>query len=121
MPRIRPVALPLAILSILVLATFSSAAAPDRISGSINAGQSVRLTGGVPLQARPEFDQGPVDSSMRMTRITLLTKPSPAQQKALTQLLANQQNPRSASYHKWLTPEQYADRFGLSLNDTKKI
>ena len=32
----------------------------------------------------------------------------------MTSSLADQQNPRSASYHKWLTPEQYASRFGLS-------
>ena len=121
MPRIRAIALPLAILSVLALSTFSLAASPDRISGSINAGQTVRLASGIPLQARPEFDQGPVDPSTKMTRITLLTQPSPAQQKALTKLLADQQNPRSASYHKFLTPEQYADRFGLSQNDANKI
>jgi len=51
----------------------------------------------------------------------LLTVPSAAQHKALTKLLADQQNPASASYHKWLTPEQYADRFGLSLNDIQNL
>src|SRR6202521_1725572 len=53
--------------------------------------------------------------------VTLLTVPSASQQQALTKLLADQQNPGSASYHKWLTPEQYADRFGLSLSDVAKL
>ena len=48
-------------------------------------------------------------------------KPSAAQQSALDQTLANQQNPASPNYHKWLTPEQYADQFGVSQSDINKI
>ncbi|MGA9355965.1 MAG: protease pro-enzyme activation domain-containing protein, partial [Terriglobales bacterium] len=121
MARTRAVAMSLAILSILALSTLSFAAAPDRITGAVSAGQTVRLTTGVPLRAKPQFDQGRVDPSLKMTYLTLLTKPTAAQQQAINKLLADQQNPRSASYHKWLTPEQYASRFGLSQNDVKKI
>jgi subtilase family serine protease len=53
--------------------------------------------------------------------MTLLTVPTAAQQKALTQLLAEQQDRNSPNYHKWLTPEQWADRFGLSRNDIRQI
>ena len=35
-------------------------------------------------------------------------------QAALTQLLADQQNPSSPHYHKWLTPKEFARRFGPS-------
>jgi uncharacterized protein (TIGR03437 family) len=56
-----------------------------------------------------------------MQAVRLYFKPSASQQTALRQLLANQQNPASADFHKWLTPEQYADRFGLSQNDVSKI
>jgi hypothetical protein len=121
MPRIRPAALSLTILSILILSTISVAAAPDRITGPITSGQTARLRAGIPLQARHGSDEGEVDPSQKMNYITLLTSPTAAQQRALTKLLADQQTPHSASYHKWLTPEQYADRFGLSPNDVKKI
>jgi subtilase family serine protease len=117
----RAVSLLLSILSILFLATSSFAAAPDRITGPIVSGQTIRLALGVPAQTRLASDQGPVESSMNMNSLTLLTVPSPAQKRALTKLLADQQNPHSASYHKWLTPIQYADRFGLSPNDIKKM
>jgi Pro-kumamolisin, activation domain/Bacterial Ig-like domain (group 3) len=109
------------ILCILILSSLSFAAAPDRITAPIAAAQSVRLAAGVPLQARPEFDQGAVDPSLQLSYITLLTVPSASQKRAVNKLLADQQNPRSASYHKWLTPEQYADRFGLSPNDIQKL
>src|ERR1035437_2946144 len=109
------------ILCILILSTLSFAAAPDRIAAPIAAAQSVRLAAGVPLQVRPELDQGAVDPSLKLSYITLLTVPSASQKRALNNLLADQQNPRSASYHKWLTPEQYADRFGLSPNFIKEL
>ena len=53
--------------------------------------------------------------------ITLVLRPSAAQQSALEQLLHDQQDPASASYHKWLTPETYADRFGVSPADMAKL
>ncbi|HWZ84036.1 MAG TPA: protease pro-enzyme activation domain-containing protein [Terriglobales bacterium] len=109
------------VLSILILSTLSFAAAPDRITSPILAGQMVRLAAGAPMQARSEFDQGAVDLSFKMSYMTLLTAPSARQKQAIDKLLADQQNPRSASYHKWLTPEQYADRFGLSRNDIKNL
>ena len=121
MPRIRAVAVPLAILSILILSTFSFAAAPDRISGPIASGQTVKLGGGVTLAARRGIDHGSVDPSLKMPYITMVTVPSAAQKKAATQLFIDQQNPHSAHYHKWLTPEQYANRFGLSPSDIGKI
>jgi trimeric autotransporter adhesin len=68
-------------------------------------------------QALPQYDQGPVDPAMKLGTMTLLTVPTAAQQKAITQLLAQQQDRKSPNYHKWITAEQYADRFGLSQND----
>ncbi len=109
------------ILVTLILSTLCFAAAPDRIASPFLAGQTVRLASGVPMQARPEYDQGSVDLSFKMSYMTLLTVPSAGQKRAMNKLLADQQNPRSASFHKWLTPEQYAERFGLSSNDMKVL
>jgi subtilase family serine protease len=36
-------------------------------------------------------------------------------------LLAAQQNPTSTSFHQWLTPEQYGDRFGVAQSDVDKV
>ena len=121
MPRLRPATVSYAVLSALILSTVCFAAAPDRITGPIVAAQRIKLAGGVSLKARPEFDQGAVDPSFNLSYITLLTAPSAAQQRALDKLFNDQQDPRSPSYHKWLTPEQYGSRFGLSQNDLNKI
>ena len=109
------------LLTTVVLSSLSYAAQPDRIRGTLFGGRNVPLTGHVHHRALPQFDQGPVDPAMQMGTMTLLTVPTAAQQKALTQLLAEQQDRKSPNYHKWLTPEQWADRFGLTRNDIRQI
>jgi subtilase family serine protease len=97
------------------------AAQPDRIVAPIDNSQTVVLKGSVHPKAQPQFDQGPVDPSMKLPFVTLLIQPSADQQAALKQLLAEQQDPSSPNYHKWLTPEQFGQRFGLSSADIAKI
>ena len=111
----------LLLLSTIVFSSLSYAAQADRIKGSVFGGRRVALAGNVHRLAIPQFDQGAVDPRMPMGTILLQTVPTTAQQKALTQLLAEQQDRSSPNYHKWLTPEQWADRFGLSTNDVVQI
>ena len=49
--------------------------------------------------------------------MTMHFKLTESQQDALNTLMLQQQNPASANYHQWLTPEQYAGSFGLSQSD----
>jgi hypothetical protein len=109
------------VISALLFATVCFAAQPDRITGTIDSSRSVVLTGSVHAKAQPQFDQGPVDPAMTLAYVTIMTQPSAKQQAALQQLLKQQQDPASANYRKWLTPEQYANRFGLSQNDIDKL
>jgi len=51
----------------------------------------------------------------------MMFKRSPEQQRALEKLLAEQQDPASPNYHRWLTPEQYGERFGMSEDDLAKV
>ena len=47
--------------------------------------------------------------------------PTASQQADLEKLLREQLDPKSPNYHRWLTPEQYADRFGLSAADVNRV
>ena len=76
--------------------------------------QSVVLSGRVHPAARPSNDQGAIDPSFPLRGVTILLKRSAAQQTDLQQLLAQQRDPASASYRRWLTPEQYGSRFGAT-------
>ncbi len=79
------------------------------------------LTGHIHPQATAANDQGRVAASLQLSYVTLTFTRSPSQDADLQKLLAEQQNPQSASYHRWLTPEEYADRFGVSASDLDKI
>jgi subtilase family serine protease len=46
---------------------------------------------------------------------------SETQQAALTKLLADQHNPASPLYHKWLTPSEFGAQFGLSSSDLDRV
>ncbi len=110
-----------ALLIALAVSIPSFSATPDRITGALNSGQSATLQGYVPRKALPKYDVGPADPALRFVSVMLLTSPTNAQQQALAQLVAEQQDHESPKYHKWLTPEQWANQFGLSPNDVQKI
>ncbi|HSS97281.1 MAG TPA: S53 family peptidase, partial [Terriglobales bacterium] len=74
-----------------------------------------------PGLARREFDQGAAPADLPMERMLLVLKRSPEQQTSLSKLLDDQQDPSSASYHKWLTPEQFGQQFGASNQDIQSI
>ncbi len=56
-----------------------------------------------------------------MPRMSLHFSMTEAQQADLDQLLKDLQNRRSPQYRKFLTPEQFADRFGLNSDDVAKV
>ena len=96
-------------------------AQPDRITARIDNSRSVVFSGRVHRLATAQYDAGPVEPGFVLPGITLTLKPSAAQQADLNQLLMAQQDPASANFRQWLTPEQYADRFGASAGDLAKI
>jgi hypothetical protein len=71
--------------------------------------------------ARAEFDAGPASPDTPMERMVLVLSPDPDQQIALDELLDAQQNPESPDYHRWLTPEEFGNQFGVSDNDISQI
>src|SRR5580700_8570202 len=97
------------------------AASPDRITGHIDSSRVKAVAGSLHRLAQAQYDQGPVDPTMRMEYMQMLFQPSAAQQADLDKLLIDQQNPSSASYRKFLTPEQFGERFGLSFSDQSKV
>jgi uncharacterized protein (TIGR03437 family) len=91
--------------------------AQDRIVSPVDPGRMSAIKGHMRPQITAASDRGPVDRSMELSYVTVLLKPAPG----LDEFLANQQNPSAPEYHKWLTPEQFAARFGLTDNDVARI
>ena len=96
-------------------------ASPDRLTAEIDSNSKVVLAGSVNPNALRQNDVGRIASSTRVGGITIYFRPSTEQQAELDALVKAQQTPGSAYYHKWLTPAEYASRFGPSDNDLEKI
>jgi subtilase family serine protease len=71
--------------------------------------------------AQSRFDQGRLSPVQQLSGVTLTFRLSAAQQADMDRLLREQQDRSSPSYHKWLTPDQYASRFGMTQNDLAKV
>ena len=109
-------------LLIVCCVAFSTLSAQPRlIKGPIQDAHRAGLTGHVHPMAKAENDLGPLDASTTLPSLSLLLAQTPQQQADLDRLLAAQQDPSSADYHRWLTPEQFADRFGASSEDVDAI
>ena len=93
----------------------------NRVTQAVNMNQMVTLRGNVNPLARAAYDQGAVVESEPMNRMLLLLQRSANQEASLRQLLDQQQDKSSANYHKWLTPEDFGQRFGPSDADVQAV
>jgi subtilase family serine protease len=105
----------------VALSAFSQNKAANRITQAIDDRETTQLRGNVHGFLQRATDQGRTDGGIKLEGVSLIFKRTAAQDAAVEKLLAEQQNPSSPNYHKWLTPERYADRFGLSADDMNKV
>jgi subtilase family serine protease len=91
------------------------------ITQAVNEAQLSVLPGNTHPLAKPQFDLGTAPAALPMERMLLVLKRSPEQELALRQLLDNQQDKSSPSYHKWLTPDDFGKQFGPTDTDLQTI
>ena len=104
-----------------LLLSIQALAQPNRITKTVDDAQRVRVMGSLDPRALSQNDLGRADPSSALGYITLALKPTAAQQSALEGLIKGQQDRSSPSFHRWLTPEQFGDRFGVSASDLAKV
>jgi len=63
----------------------------------------------------------PLAGTFAMNHMQLVLKPSVERQAAMEQLIANQHNPKSPQFQKWLTPEQFGEQFGVLDSDIAAV
>lgn len=98
-----------------------SSAPAARIPGGIGGGGTYTLADNVHPMVAVSSDQGEASGSTVLPRIVMHLSMTDAQLASLKQLVAAQQDQSSPLYHKWLTPEDVAARFGASASDTAQI
>ena len=109
-----------AIMAALLAPMFTSAQALPRITSPVDDSALVTLEGSTHPQAKPQFDRGRVDDS-RSGRMILVLKRSPQQEEALRSFIESQHSAASPNFHKWLTPQQFGEKFGTADGDIATV
>jgi hypothetical protein len=101
----------------LLVAQATSSLVTTRLTQPIDENSRVTLKGTLHPLASAANDRGAAPDSMPLDRVQVVLKRSDAQESALKQLITDLHTPGSASYHKWLTPDQFGKQFGPSDQD----
>lgn len=123
-PGIRT-SLLLQIIAILLMLPFHAAAqnkpVPARIVRAVDDTQLVQLKGNVHPLARAEFDRGMAPDDLPMQRMLLMLQRSAEQESSLQQLMSEQYDKSSPNFHKWITPEEFGQKFGPADSDIEAV
>ena len=119
LPRSIRRSLSAALLLVSPLATLALSP-PNRIA-TVDTAARGTIAHNVAGRTKASTDLGQAPSDHRIDGITLFFSRTAAQQAALDQLMIAQQTPGSPQYHKWLTPTQFGQQFGLSAADLAKV
>lgn len=92
-----------------------------RVPVLIDSQQRITLAGSAHPLAKAEYDLGRLSRNTEISGITMQFLVSDIQKSQLQTLLDEQQDKSSPVYHRWLTPTEYGDRFGLTQADVERI
>jgi subtilase family serine protease len=92
-----------------------------QITRPVNDSVTVSLKGDVHPQAKALFDRGAVSDSQPMGTMMVTLKRPAEREAALQQFMVEVHKQGTATYHKWLTPAQYAQNFGPADFDIASV
>jgi subtilase family serine protease len=109
------------LLVVTSLVGLGNAQSTNLVVSPVDPANRVALKGHHPIWAGTQNDLGAVPADMKLEQLTIVLNRSPQVEKAFTQFLADQQNPKSSNYHHWLTPVETGQRFGVSAHDIAAV
>jgi hypothetical protein len=114
------------ILSLLVAlftvgAAHAQAPAQSRISSSIKNEERITVGGSTSPLVKVSVDNGRMTSGQNLGRMLLMLAPTADQDQQATQFLVALHDSASPSFHKWLTPAQYGEQFGVAAQDATTV
>ena len=92
-----------------------------RIVDRIDESKLLTLKGTVHPLANARNDRGAAPESLQLERMHLVLTRSASQESSLRQLINDMHTPGTASYHQWLTPDQFGKQFGPSDQDIATV
>jgi subtilase family serine protease len=91
------------------------------ITQNINERSLVRLAGNTRPEMNAANDRGPVADDLQLSHMYLLLNRSPEQDQAAEDLVNQLHDEKSPAYHKWLSSDEVAERFGPSSDDVSAV
>jgi subtilase family serine protease len=93
----------------------------SRVLQAVDDARVTTLSGNTHPLARPEFDEGALADATPLRRMVLVLQRSSEQESALQELIDQQQDKTSSTYHQWLTPESFGSAFGPTDRDLSAV
>lgn len=93
----------------------------SRIVSSIKNEERTTVTGSTSPLVKSSVDNGRMTAGQSLGRMLLLLAPTADQDQQATDLIAAQHDSSSPSFHKWLTPAQYGQQFGVAPQDAAAV
>jgi subtilase family serine protease len=92
-----------------------------RIRENVDDAKRITLHGNSHHRASEDNDRGKVDDDLRMHHLLLQLRRSPQQEKAVEKFIEQLQDANSPEFHKWLTAEEFGEKFGVSRKDLETV
>jgi pseudomonalisin len=105
----------------LLAVSAAAAGATDLVTEAVDAAHRIALPQQGVAWANAANDSGEAADGLPLAHLTLVLKRSAPAQLEFEQLLAQQQDPGSPNFHRWLTPVEVGERFGASAHDIAAI
>jgi hypothetical protein len=96
--------------------------AQSRITEAVQDTQRIAVTGSSPKRLIGlSQDTGRLPVSQKLGRMVLLLAPTAAQDQAAADLVASQHDASSPLFHKWVTPIEFGQQFGVADTDSSQV
>jgi subtilase family serine protease len=91
------------------------------IREAVNETRRVRLSGNTRPEATTANDRGRVSDDFKLDHMLLHLKRSPEREAAAVKYIDELHDRTSPNFHKWLTPDQFAEHFGVAKQDVDAV
>ena len=102
-------------------AALSQALPQTRIVTEVRNEQRVAVEGTTPAFLAVSSETGRLPGGQNLGRMILQLTATDEQEQAAEKLVSDLHDPSSPSFHKWLTPSEFGQRFGITEQDATKV
>ena len=106
---------------LLMMAAVPAAMGQARITSAIQSSDRVQVAGTTPALLANSVETGRVPGSQNLGRMLLMLAPTADQDLAAKNLVSALHDASSPSFHKWLTPAQFGQQFGVADSDAAQV